>query len=516
MTHRPTGPAPQFEPDNASQLPDTARTLNGTPFDPRDDIWHIQDPVQNLRLDFRRLDVTPQIRHEAKQTSLWYAENMASATVYTIYKELKYFLKHEAHFTDAPVTRITGTAILRYRTELPPRQAHRLSKLTGFLRKWHALGLSGVTDDAIDVLDRIRIPGRSRLEAVRTLDPHTGPFSRLESSLLHKALEAAHAAGTLPLQDYLLASLFHMLGLRPVQIAPLKVCDVLPTERQDGAAPEIFLNVPRAKQTGGLTREHFHPYFLEPPVGPKIAQYAQQLKDDFAGHLDDPSQAPLFPIKNLSRNSRPEPFAFHATRDTIRQRCTKIHNRLNVRSERVTGPLRANARRHRYTIGTRLAESDTSVHAIADALDHSTTETVGTYVEATASMHDRLDEGLARKLAPIFDAFKGTLSSEDAHPETQNKIAAPDILDNSRPIAACAHHGPCNLFAPIACYTCPYFRPWTDAPHKRVLQFLLEERERNVQKDHPAIAHSLDTTILAVTRVIQKIEELDPTNETDT
>ena len=518
MARRPTAPAAQFQLDTAFQLPDTARTLNGTQFDPRNDIWRIQDPVHTVRLDFRRLNASPQIRFETKQTFLWYAENGAIETLRPTLSHLASFFQHEANFTGAPVARITANAILRYRANFTRRKIYILSAIIGPLRKWHALGLSGVTDDVIEVLDRIRLTYHSRSEAVLTLDPHTGPLSRLESNLLHNALEAAHASSTLPLQDYLLASLFRLLGPRPVQVAALKVCDVLVVERQDGAAPDIFLNVPRAKQPASLRRQEFHPYRLPAPIGPKMAEYAQQLKDDFAHLLDDPSQAPLFPAKKNSRIKRPDDFAAHRTARAIGGDCTNIYRRLNVQSERCNGPINATARRHRHTMATRLAEAGTSVFAIAEALDHSTSSTAGAYIEATSSMRGRIDEALARQLAPTINAFKGTLSSEEAHAGTQDLlITDPRFVDNARPMASCAHHGDCNLFAPLACYTCRSHRPWADArPHKRVLHFLLEQRERQRQTLQPAMYTSLDTIILAVTRVIQKCEELQSANGIDT
>ena len=503
--------------DNAFHLPETARTLNGSHFDPRNDIWRIQDPVQTIRLDFRRLNANPQIRFEVKRALLWYAEHAAIQTVRTTLSNLASFFQHEANFTGAPVARITGTAILRYRANLTRRQNYCLSAITGLLRKWHALGLSGVTDDVIEVLDRIHLPQHSRSEAVLTLDPHTGPFSRLEANLLHNALEAAHASGTLPLHDYLLGSRFRLLGPRPVQVAALKICDVLVVERQDGTPAEILLNVPRAKQRACLQRQEFHPYFLPPPLGPKIEKYAQQLKHDFAHLLDDPSQAPLFPAKKNSEIKRPDGFALHRTAKAIAMDCGIIYNRLLVYSDRSHGPITVTARRFRHTFATNLAEAGSSVFTIADALDHSTTTTAGAYIEATASMRGKIDEALAREMAPTINAFKGTLSSEEAHADTQDLlITDPRFVDNGRPIATCAHHGPCNLFAPIACYTCPFFRPWIDGPHERVLHFLLEQRERQRQEHHPAMYTSLDTTILAVTRVIQKCEELRSTNGIDT
>lgn len=65
----------------------------------------------------------------------------------------------------------------------------------------------------------------------------------------------------------------------------------------------------------------------------------------------------------------------------------------------------------------------------------------------------------------------------------------------------------CNAPVPISCYTCPYFKPWVDAPHKELYDFLLNERKRiaDITGDLK-VATALDRTIIAVNEVITKCE----------
>ncbi len=62
---------------------------------------------------------------------------------------------------------------------------------------------------------------------------------------------------------------------------------------------------------------------------------------------------------------------------------------------------------------------------------------------------------------------------------------------------------------PIPCYTCIYFKPWVDAPHQDVYDFLIRERKRMaaITKDIK-IATSLDRTISAVREVVIKCNEI--------
>ena len=176
-------------------------------------------------------------------------------------------------------------------------------------------------------------------------------------------------------------------------------------------------------------------------------------------------------------------------------------------SERSDGPIRVNPRRFRKTLGTRAAESGYGLLVVADLLDHSRAVSAQTYIEATQTIRDRIDAGLAKELAPIAQAFRGTISSDEKVQAGEAYIADPRFDENMGPVGACAHHGPCNLLAPIACYTCPSFRAWTDGPHRRVLEYLIERREHQRENHGATMASTLDTSILAAARVVQLCEQ---------
>ncbi|EPG9148102.1 site-specific integrase, partial [Klebsiella variicola] len=65
----------------------------------------------------------------------------------------------------------------------------------------------------------------------------------------------------------------------------------------------------------------------------------------------------------------------------------------------------------------------------------------------------------------------------------------------------------CNAPIPLPCYTCPYFKPWIEAPHKDVYEFLMQERARIAEiTGDIKTATALDRTIMAVSEVIKKCD----------
>jgi hypothetical protein len=150
---------------------------------------------------------------------------------------------------------------------------------------------------------------------------------------------------------------------------------------------------------------------------------------------------------------------------------------------------------------------------IAELLDHSDTQNVGVYVQATPAIVERLDRALALHLAPIAQAFAGVLIRDEAG-ATRGTDPSSRIIDlridaSGQPMGSCGQHEFCGFNAPVACYTCQNFQPWMDGPHNSVLNFLLEERARLLVQSGHRIASINDRTILAVAEVIQRCEGRD-------
>jgi len=120
------------------------------------------------------------------------------------------------------------------------------------------------------------------------------------------------------------------------------------------------------------------------------------------------------------------------------------------------------------------------------------------------------DETLNTPLLKYANAFQGKIVS--------NEEGVLNILPNAqcvhadgshKNIGSCGTNASCSDHAPIACYLCPKFRPWQDAPHIVILNQLLYERDHiHKETEDLAIASINDRAIIAVTQVINQCYEL--------
>jgi integrase len=491
------------------ELPSLVTSINGAQFDPREDIWSYRDSSSNVSLNFENLWAEADWVLSAKRVLIWYVENKSPYHVTNLFSYLVGFLKRIAPDV-YKVSVITSKDILNFQAGLKERDSYYLGTLSGLFCKWHELNIPGVSDDAVALLKQLRIKGNIKGEAVLTMNPEKGPFTEIEFEAIQVALNEAFAAQEISLGDFLLVILLMALGQRPIQYAAIKVCDVIVGIAKE-RTPVFTLRVPRAKQRGKMSRVEFKDRVLNPQIGKKLVQYANEVKAAFSDILEDPSQAPLFPAKR-SRKNEPPGFEYHRTAQSLADTLERVLQRLNVTSERTGQRLHITATRFRHTVGTRAACEGHGELVIAELLDHSDTQNVGIYVEAVPAIAERIDRAMAMHLAPLAQAFSGTIISAESQAtragDPSSRICDPRFDSSMKPMGNCGQYGYCGLLAPIACYTCRSFQPWLDGPHEAVLEYLLAERERLMRGSDARIATINDRTFLAVAEVIRQCEEI--------
>ncbi len=492
-------------------LPEQARTRSGVQFDPRAERWSYRDSSDNVSLNFNKFHlVTDSFVVASKQTLLWYAENMSQSHLMNLYQRLEHFLRTVTADRDEPLNEITGRDLINYRASLRKRDSWYLGSLSGLLQKWYELGYPGVTDDAVALLKQLRIQGNLKGEAVLTMDPEHGPFTDIEIQSIQAGLDRSLSDGEISLESYLIVYLYMLLGQRSVQYAALKVCDVSVIRSKDGT-PVYTLRVPRAKQRAQLSRTEFKDRVLIPQIGELLVVYANQVRAKYADRLPDPSEVPLFPAKQ-SRANEPVGFKFHRTSGSLADSLERAVNKLNVVSERTGQPIHITATRFRRTVGTRAATEGHGELIIAELLDHTDTQNVGVYVEATPGIVERIDRALAMQLAPLAQAFAGIIIQNESQArrvgDPASRICDPRFDTSMKPMGNCGQYGFCGSMAPISCYTCSNFQPWLDGPHEAVLLHLISERERLLVGSDLRIASVNDRTILAVAEVVRRCEEI--------
>lgn len=496
--------------NNAPQdLPEEVTTRDGARFDPRLDRWFYRDSTTDVSINFSKLNVTSEFLNSTKVVLIWYVENKSTKHMMNMFARFQHMLGIFA-VANEKVSEINSTDIINYRDSLSISNSWYLGNISGFLKKWHNLGVVGVSDDAIALLKQLRIKGNRKGEAVSTMDPLDGPFTDFEVEALHAAVDDGYKAGDINLDDYLLVWLFFALGQRSIQYASLKVCDFGASIAKDGAT--IYsLNVPRAKQREQLSRSVFSQRVLVPQIGEKFVQYIEEIRREFTGVLVDTSVAPLFPTKRSNKNE-PNGFEYHRTSSSLSLDLKKTLNRLHVISERTGEPLHITATRFRRTLGTRAAMEGHGELVIAELLDHTDTQNVGVYVQATPEIVERIDRAMAMHLAPLAQAFAGVIIKTESEARRKgdptSRICDPRFEPSMKPMGNCGQHGFCGELAPISCYTCRNFQPWLDGPHEAVLNHLISERERLMEVSDSRIASINDRTILAVAEVVRRCDEI--------
>lgn len=490
------------------ELPVLARTRSGVKFDPREARWAYRDAIVTINLDFTKLPVIDSFVTSAKLALLWYAEHMSPAHLVNMFMRLSHCLRVVAVGRDSPLTEITSTELINYKTMLTDATSWYLGSFSGLLKKWHSLGYPGVTDDAVALLTQLRTRGNRKGEAVLTHDPISGPFTDMELESLQFAINRDYSEGRVGREEYLLAYLFMLLGQRAVQYAALKVRDVSVAYASDGT-PLYTLRVPRAKQRNQLSRSEFKDRVIIPQIGELLVEYANEVRSAFQGRLEDPADAPLFPARRRF-SSEPKGFEHHRTTQTLADLLERPCRGLGVMSERTGEPLHITATRFRRTVATRAAVEGHGELIIAELLDHTDTQNVGVYIEARPEIVERIDRAMAMHLAPIAQAFAGFIIDDESQAtrgdDPSSRIFDPRIDPSMKPMGSCGKHGFCGFTAPIACYTCVNFQPWLDGPHQAVLDYLISERARLAERADLRIASINDRTIAAVAEVVMLCE----------
>ena len=488
-------------------LPNLVRTRSGVEFDPRLDLWFYRDNSIIVSINFSLMEgVSESFIFGLKFVLTWYVEHRSPYSLRNMFYYVGHLCRALGENRVEPIYNITAIDLINYRASLDENTSWYLTSLSGMLKRWHDIGIQCVTSDAKKLLVQLRLKGNKKGVAVVTFDNYEGPFTEIELQALCAALNDSYASGRVELEKYLLCWLCILLGQRPVQYAALKCCDVITIEVKD-ACSTYMLRVPRAKQTSGVIRSEFKNRIILPQIGVLLARHAETVRLRFDKDIADTGQAPLFPQTYDVKAGAPVGMECHQTSVGIGNSITATFNELKVFSERTGDAIHINATRFRRTIGTRAADEGHGELIIAELLDHSDTQNVGVYTQATPKMFERIDRAMAVALAPMAQAFAGRLIVNESEAlrgkDPRSRIVDPRFDTSFKPMGSCGSFSFCGFAAPIACYTCRNFQPWLDGPHEAVLAHLISERERLMVSSDTRIASINDRTILAVAEVVR-------------
>lgn len=491
-------------------LPSQARTRSGVVFDPRRDRWGFREGLTDVVIGFDGWGLESSLLKTGFKLALtWLLSSYSPKHVMNMYARSKQLFVYLIKRFGALPLEISEEHLISYAADPAVLKKGYLSALSGFLKKWHELGYPGVSKGAVDYLKSVRLRGNEKGAAVRTMDPVSGPLTVMETEALLDALSDAFRDQKVSAQDYLLAWLVIAIGMRPVQYAALKVCD-LKVLRTQGGDETFMLSIPRAKQQGvSDIRSVKKDRAILPEVGKLMLLHIQEVKLRLSGRLSDLEQAPMFPARSVQRNAKG--YEFHNGSGALAVMVKQVMNSLHVSSHRTGERIQITATRFRRTIGTRAAEEGHGPLVIAEILDHTDTQNVGVYTEATPAIMERIDRAIAMQMAPLAQAFAGKLIKGEAE-ATRGADPSSRIIDlridrSGQPMGSCGQYSHCGFSAPIACYRCSCFEPWLDGPHEAVLAYLLDRREKLLATTDERMASINDLAILAVAEVVRRCGE---------
>ena len=492
-------------------LPAQARTRSGVVFDLRQDRWEFREGLTDVLMRFDGWGLeSSSLKIGFKLALTWQLSSLSPKHAMNMYaRSRQFFLFLIEQFGGLP-SEISEEHLISYAADPVVLKKGYLSSLSGFLKKWRELGYPGVSKGAVDFLKSVRLRGNEKGAAVRTMDPVSGPLTVMETEIILDALSDAFRDQKVSTQDYLLVWLMIAIGMRPVQYAALKVCDLKVLQTQ-GGDETFMLSIPRAKQQGVVDmRSVKKNRAILPEVGKLMLLHIQEVKFRFSGLLTDLEQAPMFPAMSAQRTA--PGYEFHNGSTALANRIKRVLESLSVRSHRTGEQIHIAATRFRRTIGTRAAEEGHGPLVIAEILDHNDTQNVGVYTEATPAIIERIDRAIAMQMAPLAQAFAGKLIKSEAE-ATRGADPSSRIIDlridrSGQAMGSCGQYSHCGFSAPIACYRCSCFEPWLDGPHEAVLAYLLDRREKLLETTDERMASVNDLAILAVAEVVRRCDEV--------
>lgn len=492
----------------------------GYEFDYADERWVVARSVGVIFYDIKEILET-HLFDNYKRVLLHYVQNNSGGYVKSINNYTRDFFKFCYQQSKAVISGLSSNHFISFYSSLPSSDKSVINQILPFFKKWLEFGYKGIDDNALEVFDRLRINGTIKGKAVRTMCPYKGPLSDLEYEGFYNGLNREFEKGSISLEEMVHVSLLLATGRRVKQIAHLKVKDYIGATTVDGNKFHL-LRIPKIKQRT-LWRKDFSDYALSPELGSLIEAHIDSMKSklESLGALNqiDFEMLPMFPLwGKIEKLVAKEAFAelnellktdkLHFSSTLVGDRLNKIASKVGLVSERTGDLINIFATRFRRTLASRAAREGYGVLIIARLLDHADTQSALVYTENSPEHLKSIDKALALQLAPLAQAFSGTLVRQEKEAERGDDLSS-RIRNRvtGEGIGTCGTHSFCAALTPIACYTCHHFQPWLDGPHEAVLNNLIEQRENILQKTNDLTMASVnDRVIFAVSEVIKLCE----------
>lgn len=503
--------------ENKDQYLTTAVSLRGYGFNYLDSEWKLDRnhivPVQFLD----KLDV--HIGGDIRKVLVYYAENY-SAGYTSVHAQTLY-----AYFTYFGCDTFSEKDLITYKSTMGFKKRYKIRLLKIFISQMIVLKLDGnLSKNIPELVNKWRISAGAKYKYILNLDPKMGPFSDIEFEAIGHVAANKFANNLLSLEEYALLLTMKSTGRRPEQIATLKIKDFVISNKYT-QQPIFCLNIPRIKIRNAPFRTQLAAFGLVNSTGQILTEYIKWYIQETETLLsttltpEQKNEMPLFANKSCIRFLMTHPQEewteglrserVHMKSVYFSNWIRKIVESLDVISERTGKPVHVTGYRFRYTLGTRAAREGSGKLTIAKLLDHTTLSSVEHYVKNIPEFALEISRVMNDSLINYASAFAGHLTkNEEAANLIHPGCARIPFQEKNCDVGSCGAEAYCTDYAPIACYTCPKFKPWSDAPHHFVLEWLLEERRRISELTGDITISAInDRSIIAVMQVMNACAE---------
>lgn len=431
----------------------------------------------------------------------------------------------EAALREVPITQFTPES---YQHLIKNKSNTAANTVRSLLKIWYRLGYPGLSSETMDTINFLRRPSAPARNRITSDDPTEGWYTTQEYDDLIDTYWIDYESGRIGLRNTCALLLTGQYGRRGSQLADLKVCDFRYEDETDGVSGRrvCFPGVKdrQAEEWFRGSKNDAH------PMGDDLWDLCQlQIQETISLHekifereltkyereklpffQQDPRRLILLEkakLKSFSERDFSSPFLHlnsgGMTSILINGKGTPVI------SERTGQPVRQFAYRMRYTRARQLARLGVPRVTLQYWLGHEREGSLDHYYDDPAEDARLLNDQIQVILAPLAQAFSGSIRDKESDATRGNDPSSRIELDGKINVGSCGEHGFCSASVPIPCYRCSKFEPWVDAPHDEVLIRLIERQEEENNIHLPSkgrrmlVPLQLDKDIAAVKLVIK-------------
>jgi hypothetical protein len=503
--------------NNNSEDRKICRSKMGYEFDIFSNIWQLDGSELLNWTHFIKLNLNTTFEEGFRKNLAVFASEMSAKYVSNIFFHMKNLLQT----TNAKT--LTLANVQNYLGTLNKENEWKLGYIKAFILDWHDRGYSGLDKNVAPFLEEITLKGNVKGKAVSKGCPHTGAYSLQEQQSILIWAAKAFDKDALSLEEFtwLMANMY--MGSRPVQIRSIIKGDISYSKTETGH--EVYkLHRVAGKQRDAGFREVLEDIEIDEELALLLFNQAESSISYIEGHFGElvpkelRDRTPAFISKDAiktfkslqacyqSYESTPD-FIFMRS-DTAFSLMEKTSAKCEVKTPRLSGEyLSLRSRRFRYTLGTNASRRGLSARAIAKLLGHKDLQNVKHYTENTSESVDIIDEAMATVLAPLAQAFAGTLIKNERDSiradDPRSRIKANDGMS----VGSCGDFGFCASGG-RQCYLCSKFQPWIHGQHEKMLESVLQEREiLRVRGASKFVIQSTDNVLMAIQEVVLLCEQ---------